>query len=172
MIGSRDVWCKRLYERRHGADLPRVLDALVHIGECELGRRRHPPGQICGHFLFPFEDRLTSPALLIVKVAAELEVLQERTRASDKEIDPVGAHVVSQGKSVLTHAVGIKTVVVPNPGHARLASGKIGICILNSQIGRVAGEHLWNVYSGEKRTAAWNGKFAPFIFRAELSIDL
>ena len=72
IVRGRDVRRKGLYERRHRADLTRVLDTLVHIAQRELRLRRHPPGQIHGHFLFPFMDWLTPPALLIVKVATEL----------------------------------------------------------------------------------------------------
>ena len=166
MVGRSHVRCKSLDKRGHGADLARILNALVGVSHGNLGSGCHPPGQINGRLLLAFMYRLSSPALLIIQIGTELQIVREITCAPDEEIDAVGAHAMAERKPILPHAVRKGPVVVPNAGQvvARFSAGIIRIRVFDPEVGGVAGEHLGNIDTAEKGGATWNGNLAPFIF--------
>src|SRR5690349_25063377 len=116
MVGRSHVRRKSLDKWGHGADLARILNALVGVSQGNLGSRCHPPGQINGRLLLAFMYRLSLPTFLIIQIGAELQIVREITRAPDEEIDAVGAHAMAERKPILPHAVGKGSVVVPNAG--------------------------------------------------------
>lgn len=174
MVGGSHVRRKSFDKRGHGADLARILNALVGVPQGNLGSRCHPPGQINGRLLLAFMYRLSPPTFLIIQIGAELQIVREITCAPDEEIYAVGAHAMAERKPVLPHAVGKGPVVVPNAGQvvARFSTGIIRIRVFDPEIRGVPGKHLWNIDTGQKGGATWNGNLAPFIFRTKFSIDL
>lgn len=174
MVGGSNVRRKSLDKRGHGADLTRILNALVDVSQGNLGSRCHPPCQINGCLLLAFMYRLSLPTFLIIQIGAELQIVREITCAPDEEIDAVGAHAMAEWKPILPHAIGKAPVVVPNAGQvvACFSAGVIRIRIFDPEVCGVPGKHLWNIDTGQKGGATWNGNLAPFIFRTKFSIDL
>ena len=116
MIICGDIGSKGFDERNHRTNLPGVIDALVGVSNAKLSLPGKPPGHIRTTLIFSFMHRQPSLALLIVKIGPYLKSFRHVPRAADKEINAVGAHMVSERKAVLAHAVRKRSVVVPNSG--------------------------------------------------------
>ena len=146
MIVCGDIGSKGFDERDDRTNLAGVIDALESVSETKLSPPGKPPCHICASFVFALMRLQASLALLIVEVAPYLESIRHVPGAANKEINAVGAHMVSERKAVLAHAVRKSAVVVPHAGQLRAVSTRI-ICVgkFDPQIRRVIAEKLWNV---------------------------
>ena len=66
-------------------------------------------------------DRLAAVTFLDVEVGAELDGFGQESSGTDKEIDPVGAHMVPDWKPAIPHAARIDPIVVPDTGQLGMA---------------------------------------------------
>lgn len=151
MIVCGQIGSEGFDEGDNRTDLARVMDALKRISKTKLSFPRKPPGHISARFILSFVHRQPSLSFLIVEVASYLKIIHHVPRAADKEIDAVGAHMVSKRKAILAHAVRKGAVVVPNAGEVitGLPSCVIRIGELDSKIGRVLGKQLRDIQSDQ-----------------------
>src|SRR5262249_15602549 len=117
-------------------------------------------------------NRQTSLAFLVVQIASYLEIFCHVSRAADEEINGVSAHAVAEGKSILPHAIRKDSVVVPITNRPSFSPRKVCICNFDTEVQRVPLKDLRDVHAGKICSTAGKRKLAPFIFRAELPIEL
>src|SRR5262245_15111687 len=126
MIVRRHARSERFDKGNHRTDLPRIVEPQKGIRKVNLCLSGKPPGEIDGRLVFAFMDWQTPSTFLIVEVVAQLQVIGQIPRTSDKEIDPVRSHMVTEREPELPHAVRKAKVVVPDPNKTRLPS-----CVLS-----------------------------------------